>query len=79
MNMMMYADFILYGPIEFAGAVYPACAMTDAIIAYTARKLGTRPKVSRHPLSKIFNTGLLGKVHSERSLVIKLDRKMTMS
>jgi tetrahydromethanopterin S-methyltransferase subunit H len=53
-NMMMYADFILYGPIEFAEAVYPACAMTDAVIAYTARKLGTRPKVSGHPLSKIF-------------------------
>jgi tetrahydromethanopterin S-methyltransferase subunit H len=53
-NIMMGASFILYGPIEFAEAVYPACAMTDAIIAYAARKLGTRPKVSKHPLFKIF-------------------------
>jgi tetrahydromethanopterin S-methyltransferase subunit H len=54
LNMMMGANFILYGPIEFAEAVYPACAMTDAIIAYTERKLGTRPKVKNHPLFKIF-------------------------
>jgi len=53
-NMMTYANFILYGPIGFAETVYPACAMTDAIIAYAARKLGTRPKVSNHPLFKIF-------------------------
>lgn len=53
-NMMMCADFVLYGPIEFAEAVYPACAMTDAIIAYASRKLGTRPQVSNHPLFKIF-------------------------
>jgi len=53
-NMMNYANFILYGPIGFAETVYPACAMTDAIIAYAARKLGTRPKVSNHPLFKIF-------------------------
>jgi len=53
-NIMTYANFILYGPIEFAETVYPACAMTDAIIAYTARKLGIKPKVSNHPLFKIF-------------------------
>lgn len=53
-NIMTYANFILYGPMEFAETVYPACAMTDAIIAYAARKLGTRPKVSNHPLFKIF-------------------------
>ena len=53
-NMMMYANFVLYGPIEFAEVVYPACAMTDAIVAYAARKLGTRPKVNNHPLFKIF-------------------------
>ena len=53
-NIMAYANFLLYGPMEFAETVYPACAMTDAIIAYAARKLGTRPKVSNHPLFKIF-------------------------
>lgn len=53
-TMMTGANFVLYGPIELAEAVYPACAMTDAIIAYAARKLGTRPKVKNHPLFKIF-------------------------
>jgi len=53
-TIMTYANFVLYGPIEFAETVFPACAMTDAIIAYAARKLGTRPKVKDHPLYKIF-------------------------
>jgi len=53
-NVMNYANFILYGPIEFAESIYPSCAMADAIIAYLARRLGTRPKVSNHPLFKIF-------------------------
>jgi tetrahydromethanopterin S-methyltransferase subunit H len=53
-TMMMGANFVLYGPIEFAEVVYPVCAMTDAIIAYAARKQGTRPKVKNHPLFKIF-------------------------
>lgn len=53
-NIMKYANFILYGPVEFAEAVFPACAMTDAIIAYTARRVGTRAKVKNHPLFKIF-------------------------
>lgn len=51
---MMGANFILYGPVELAEAAFPACAMADAIIAYGARRLGTRPKVSNHPLFKIF-------------------------
>ncbi len=53
-SMMMYANFILYGPIRYAETVYPACAMVDAIVAYTARRLGTRPQVRNHPLFKIF-------------------------
>jgi tetrahydromethanopterin S-methyltransferase subunit H len=53
-TMMMGANFVLYGPIEFAEVVYPPCAMTDAIIAYAARKLGTRTKAKDHPLFKIF-------------------------
>jgi tetrahydromethanopterin S-methyltransferase subunit H len=53
-TMMTGANFVLYGPIEFAEVVYPVCAMIDAIIAYAARKLGTRPKVKDHPLFKIF-------------------------
>lgn len=54
MNVMHNADFILYGPIQFAESIYPSCAMADAVIAYSARKLGTRPKVKNHPLFKIF-------------------------
>ena len=34
------ANFVLYGPIENAEAVFPACAMADAIIAYNARRFG---------------------------------------
>lgn len=54
MNAMFYADFVLYGPIQFAESVYPSCALADAVIAYSARRLGVRPKVKNHPLFKIF-------------------------
>ena len=53
-NAETYTNFILYGLIDFTEAVYLACDMTDAIIAYATRKLGTRPKVKNHPLFKIF-------------------------
>jgi len=49
----MGASFVLYGPIDHAGAIFPACAMADAIIAYHARALGIKP-VANHPLYKIF-------------------------
>jgi tetrahydromethanopterin S-methyltransferase subunit H len=48
------ANFVLYGPIENAEAVFPACAMADAIIAYNARRFGIRPETKQHPLFKIF-------------------------
>lgn len=48
------ANFVLYGPIEGAEAVFPACAMIDAMVAYNARKFGIRPQVREHPLFKIF-------------------------
>jgi tetrahydromethanopterin S-methyltransferase subunit H len=48
------ADFIFYGPIKYAEVAFPACAMTDAIIAYRAMRHGIRPKVKSHPLYKIF-------------------------
>lgn len=53
-SMMAGADFVLYGPVEFAEACYPVCAMADAIIAYSARQSKIRPKVKEHPLYKIF-------------------------
>jgi tetrahydromethanopterin S-methyltransferase subunit H len=49
------ANFLIYGPLKQARNVIPACAMTDAIIAYKATKqFGTKPLVSNHPLYKIF-------------------------
>jgi len=48
------ADFLLYGPMRFAPWVYPACAATDAMIAYGGRFSGIRPATREHPLYKIF-------------------------
>jgi tetrahydromethanopterin S-methyltransferase subunit H len=48
------ANFILYGPIERSEVVFPAAAMTDAIIAYNARIHGIKTKTKNHPLFKIF-------------------------
>jgi tetrahydromethanopterin S-methyltransferase subunit H len=49
------ANFLIYGPLKQARNVIPACAMTDAIIAYhTAKQLGIKPLVSNHPLYRIF-------------------------
>ena len=51
----MGADFIFYGAIERAPKIFPACAMTDALIAYRARIINKiRPKTKEHPLYKIF-------------------------
>jgi tetrahydromethanopterin S-methyltransferase subunit H len=48
------ADFIFYGPMRFAPWVYPACAATDAMLAYGGRFSGIRPATNNHPLFKIF-------------------------
>jgi tetrahydromethanopterin S-methyltransferase subunit H len=46
------ADWILYGPIEWARVVFPAVAMVDAAYAFPSMKNGAR--LSRdHPLFKI--------------------------
>lgn len=54
--IMQYAgaNFILYGPIDKADVVFPAAAMTDALIAYNARTHGIKIKTKNHPLFKIF-------------------------
>ncbi len=49
----MGANFVLYGPIAQAEVVFPACAMTDALIAYNNKRSGIGPKVKNHPLFKI--------------------------
>ncbi len=48
------ADFIFYGPIEKAGVVFPAVAMIDGIIAYTARRHNIKTKTDVHPLYRVF-------------------------
>jgi len=51
----MGADFVISGPIEFAEAAFPACAMADAIIASETESLGTKIRdKENHPLCKIF-------------------------
>ena len=52
-TQMMGANFVLYGPIELAEAAFPACAMTDMLIAYTAKRLGTTVKTKDHPIYRI--------------------------
>ena len=54
LTQMMGADFVMYGPIELSEAAFIACAMTDALVAYAARKLGIVTKTRNHPLYKIF-------------------------
>jgi len=48
------ADFTLFGPIQYASEIFPVCAMTDAMVAYASRYLGTRSKQNSHPLRRIF-------------------------
>lgn len=49
------ADFLIYGPIKQAKNIIPACAVNDAIIAYYAiKRFGRKPRISTHPLYKIF-------------------------
>ncbi len=48
------ADFILYGPMRMADVVFPACAMADAILTYSAITEGYEPKDKNIPLYKIF-------------------------
>ncbi|MBS7281281.1 MAG: hypothetical protein KIH09_15805 [Candidatus Freyarchaeota archaeon] len=48
------ADFILYGPMRMAGVVFPACAMADAILTYSAVTQGYEPKDKNIPFYKIF-------------------------
>ena len=52
-TQMMGADFVIAGPINYADAVFPACAMADAIIGAEVQNLGVKIS-SDHPLYKIF-------------------------
>lgn len=48
------ADFILYGPLSNSPWVYPALAVTDAMVAYGGRTSGLKPSSKNHPLYRIF-------------------------
>jgi tetrahydromethanopterin S-methyltransferase subunit H len=49
---MASGDYVLYGPIDNSELAFPAVAMTDMIIAETAKDMGTTP-VDSHPLNKL--------------------------
>jgi tetrahydromethanopterin S-methyltransferase subunit H len=54
-TQLMGADFILYGPVERADVMFPACAMADAVIAYHSMHIHKiHPKNKNHPLYRIF-------------------------
>jgi tetrahydromethanopterin S-methyltransferase subunit H len=46
------ANFVLYGPIEFADYMFPTLAMVDAAYAQLSMEDGQRP-VAQHPIFKI--------------------------
>jgi tetrahydromethanopterin S-methyltransferase subunit H len=53
--LVLGADFLLYGTIESAPWIFPACAMVDAMLATAARtEFGISPLTTEHPLYKLF-------------------------
>ena len=51
---MIGADWIMFGPIEFAEFVFPAVAVIDTYILTATAELGTRPVIEgMHPLFKL--------------------------
>jgi tetrahydromethanopterin S-methyltransferase subunit H len=53
--LVMGADFLLYGVIEAAPWIFPACAAVDAMIAATAQvEHGLKTLTEEHPLYKLF-------------------------
>ncbi|MEM2926562.1 MAG: hypothetical protein QW220_02660 [Candidatus Bathyarchaeia archaeon] len=47
------ANFLIYGLIERAKDIFPSCALTDAIIAYSMAAIGVKPLTRNHPLYNI--------------------------
>lgn len=52
----MGANFLIYGSVAKAKTIFPACAMVDAIVAYTARTVGLKPLTKTHPLYRLFQS-----------------------
>lgn len=47
------ADFTMLGPVEACEPAFRACSLNDALIAYAARELRTRPQTRDHPIFKV--------------------------
>ena len=47
------ANFLLYGPMSCAEWAFPACAVSDALMAYGNRLHGIKPTDKSHPLFKL--------------------------
>jgi tetrahydromethanopterin S-methyltransferase subunit H len=53
--LVLGCDFIIYGVIESAPWLFPACAMVDAMVATVARaEFRTKTLTTEHPLYKLF-------------------------
>jgi tetrahydromethanopterin S-methyltransferase subunit H len=48
------ANYLVIGPLRGASRIFKACAMTDAMIAYTAMARGVKPLTKTHPIFRIF-------------------------
>jgi tetrahydromethanopterin S-methyltransferase subunit H len=48
------ADYVIYGSLARAGQIFPACAVIEAGISYSARVSGVRPRSKSGPLNTLF-------------------------
>jgi len=52
MQLLAAGDFLLYGPIENAGFIFPAAAMADILVAESVRDLDIEP-MANHPVNRL--------------------------
>lgn len=52
--LALCADFILYGPIEKAKLIFPACSVVNSMMVAAAKDLGTDTLAEEHPIRKLF-------------------------
>jgi tetrahydromethanopterin S-methyltransferase subunit H len=44
----MGANVLIYGSVARVQTIFPACAMVDAIVAYTARTVGLNSRIKTY-------------------------------
>ena len=49
MAATLCCDYLLFGPIENAPAIWPVVAMVDALIVEANEDVGVEPQVEEHP------------------------------